>query len=521
MSFGDAIDPTAATTDATGGSSTTQPQAKALLAKLARELKALEDQLKSGDTPNPDLLQQLGQTADALAALMAQPAQPQATTPSPTAPANTNDASAIIGAVAAGGTQPTTSAPSQPATPPAPSDQAAQFLASLGLSLDQPPASSTPAASSGDGTPNTPAATASISSRPLPGIADLASKLADASVAIQAISPTVSQKLQSLTQKLTAAETDPQSLGALTTAGDASGKSLDTLVQSLLMAKPAANAKPAAPPVQLASDTKLAVPDALVKAASPTQTNAVDAKSQPAQSSPDAGAPAKSSPPANQPPAPSSDTASNAPVASKPEARLVADAVAKTDAAKTDATDPTANAPDAANAVAAPLALSAPRIIPAAYQMASAATVNMGQVAFEMARQIQDGQSRFSIRLDPPELGRVDVKMHVDASGNVNAHLTVERSETLDMFQRDKGSLERALSQAGVDTGKTNLQFSLRQNPFAGMMMGGDQRSSGGNSSGRRLSLSADDEADTTIGAVPQITLYRGVASSGGVNLFA
>ena len=65
----------------------------------------------------------------------------------------------------------------------------------------------------------------------------------------------------------------------------------------------------------------------------------------------------------------------------------------------------------------------------------------MAQVAFEMVRQMHQGQSRFTIRIDPPELGRVDVKMHVDASGNVNARLTVERSETLDMFQRDRGAL--------------------------------------------------------------------------------
>ncbi len=95
-----------------------------------------------------------------------------------------------------------------------------------------------------------------------------------------------------------------------------------------------------------------------------------------------------------------------------------------------------------------------------------------------MVRQMHQGQSRFTIRIDPPELGRVDVKMHVDASGNVNARLSVERSETLDMFQRDRGSLEKALTQAGVDGSKTNLEFSLKQNPFAGMTGGGDQRPS-------------------------------------------
>jgi flagellar hook-length control protein FliK len=144
----------------------------------------------------------------------------------------------------------------------------------------------------------------------------------------------------------------------------------------------------------------------------------------------------------------------------------------------------------------------------------------MGQVAFEMVRQVHQGTSRFTIRLDPPELGRVDVKMHVDNTGTVNARLTVDRAETLDLFQRDRQSLERALSQAGLDITKTNLEFSLRQqnhNPFAGMM-GGDQRQNqSGHGNASRFAGTGSDEA----AAMPAITLYRGTASAGGVNIFA
>jgi flagellar hook-length control protein FliK len=144
----------------------------------------------------------------------------------------------------------------------------------------------------------------------------------------------------------------------------------------------------------------------------------------------------------------------------------------------------------------------------------------MGQVAFEMVRQVHQGTSRFTIRLDPPELGRVDVKMHVDNTGAVNARLTVDRAETLDLFQRDRQSLERALAQAGLDTSKTNLEFSLRQNnqnPFAGMM-GGDQRQqNSGYGNASRFALAGNDD-----GAIaPAVTLYRGTASAGGVNIFA
>ena len=73
----------------------------------------------------------------------------------------------------------------------------------------------------------------------------------------------------------------------------------------------------------------------------------------------------------------------------------------------------------------------------------------------------QEGGKRFDIRLDPPELGRVDVRLNVEDSGKVTSHLIVERAETLDLLRRDQPQLERALQQAGLNT-DGGLQFSLR-----------------------------------------------------------
>jgi flagellar hook-length control protein FliK len=135
-------------------------------------------------------------------------------------------------------------------------------------------------------------------------------------------------------------------------------------------------------------------------------------------------------------------------------------------------------------------------------------------MAYEIVRHVQDGASRFQIRLDPPELGRIDVKMHVDPGGNLHARMTVDRIETLDLLKRDSLSLERALSQAGVDGGKTNLEFSMRQNPFA------RQDQQGGQSAPQRF-------GDSTVGAIEEATpvsttktLYRGTVSASGVNIF-
>jgi flagellar hook-length control protein FliK len=87
------------------------------------------------------------------------------------------------------------------------------------------------------------------------------------------------------------------------------------------------------------------------------------------------------------------------------------------------------------------------------------------QVAVEMARNLKNAQTRFQMRFDPPELGRVDVNMKVAADGSVQAHLIVERPETLDMFLRDQRGLERALEAAGLNTNSGDLQFSLKQEP--------------------------------------------------------
>jgi len=99
---------------------------------------------------------------------------------------------------------------------------------------------------------------------------------------------------------------------------------------------------------------------------------------------------------------------------------------------------------------------------------ASAATnqpvpLQAAALAIEIASRAKDGAREFQIRLDPPELGRVDVKLNVDKHGQVNTHLTVDRPETLDLLRRDAQSLERALQQSGLKTSDGNLEFSLRQ----------------------------------------------------------
>jgi len=153
----------------------------------------------------------------------------------------------------------------------------------------------------------------------------------------------------------------------------------------------------------------------------------------------------------------------------------------------------------------------------ALYQGA-AQTLNLPHVAYEFARNVSDGLSRFQIHLNPAEMGRIDVKMEIDKNGALNARLVVERVETLDLLQRDVRALERALSQAGLDSNKTNLEFSLKQDSFAG------QNNNFGTGADNFADAQSNEDEKTEadlIAQMPGAIIYHGTASPGGLNITA
>ena len=62
---------------------------------------------------------------------------------------------------------------------------------------------------------------------------------------------------------------------------------------------------------------------------------------------------------------------------------------------------------------------------------AAAAAVPVAGLAVAIAARAQAGSNQFDIRLDPPELGRIDVRLDVDSNGQVTSHVTVDRADTL------------------------------------------------------------------------------------------
>ncbi|MGB6732170.1 MAG: flagellar hook-length control protein FliK, partial [Xanthobacteraceae bacterium] len=109
----------------------------------------------------------------------------------------------------------------------------------------------------------------------------------------------------------------------------------------------------------------------------------------------------------------------------------------------------------------------------AAASSTSSAAVSIAGLPIAIAARVQAGSNQFDIRLDPPELGRIDVRLDVDSNGQVTSLVTVDRPETLTLLQSQQPQLERALQQAGLKTADNGLQFSLRDQSFAGQNNGG------------------------------------------------
>ena len=84
-------------------------------------------------------------------------------------------------------------------------------------------------------------------------------------------------------------------------------------------------------------------------------------------------------------------------------------------------------------------------------------------LAGQITRQFNQGNRVFDIRLDPAELGKVDVRLEMRADNRVHAVLTAERPDTLMELQRNARELERALNEAGLELGEDGLDFQMQE----------------------------------------------------------
>ncbi|HEY4266446.1 MAG TPA: flagellar hook-length control protein FliK [Micropepsaceae bacterium] len=145
--------------------------------------------------------------------------------------------------------------------------------------------------------------------------------------------------------------------------------------------------------------------------------------------------------------------------------------------------------PAAAAANAPPAAADAP--VKLSFTAPNAANVpSFDALALKIAARSSDGDNNFSIRLDPLDLGRIEVNLNVRSDGHARAELSADKPQTLELLQKDAPALERALKDAGLNLAG-GLAFSLK----------GDGRSQTwrdpqSGSRGRALQIAAVDAAN-------------------------
>ncbi len=102
---------------------------------------------------------------------------------------------------------------------------------------------------------------------------------------------------------------------------------------------------------------------------------------------------------------------------------------------------------------------------------------------------------KVTIQLDPPELGRVEVRLEFHSDQNVRAHLVVEKPETYLMLQRDAHALEKALQDAGLETGSDSLNYEMAEGDYFGDRKNNNS-SSGENSQTGENSINDDESLE-------------------------
>lgn len=85
------------------------------------------------------------------------------------------------------------------------------------------------------------------------------------------------------------------------------------------------------------------------------------------------------------------------------------------------------------------------------------------QVSREIVRRFNGGNTSFEMRLDPAELGRVEVRMEVSRDHRVTAVITADNPQALTELARHARELEQQLQSAGLHLSENGLSFDLRQ----------------------------------------------------------
>ncbi|MDV3457405.1 flagellar hook-length control protein FliK [Sphingomonas sp. HF-S4] len=136
---------------------------------------------------------------------------------------------------------------------------------------------------------------------------------------------------------------------------------------------------------------------------------------------------------------------------------------------------------------------------------------HLGQsLGVEIAKKVELGEETLRIRLNPIELGRIEVTLAFDDKGALQATVRTDSAQAMDLLRQDAGDLARTLDQAGVRTDAQSFRFENR-----GGSDGNGQQAQHQHSQNRGPFAASDDDA---LVAEP---IYRPVRSDGQVDLLA
>lgn len=152
---------------------------------------------------------------------------------------------------------------------------------------------------------------------------------------------------------------------------------------------------------------------------------------------------------------------------------------------------------------------------PTATAVVQARSGQVGQdVGAVIRREIVSGREEVTVRLDPPELGRIHIRLSFESAGQLRAVVATETTAALDLLRRDVHQLDRALADAGVQTDAQSFRFDDRQAGSGFGRSGGDQ---GGNAPSRSQGQSVVERDDH----LPVRQALHGRVASGRVDMIA
>ena len=132
-----------------------------------------------------------------------------------------------------------------------------------------------------------------------------------------------------------------------------------------------------------------------------------------------------------------------------------------------------------------------------------------------------DGRSQqYQIRLDPAELGKIDVSIEISKDNKARIVMAVQSTEAMNELSRSARALEQALAQSGVDLSEEGLNLELSENESGSFTFSDDTQDNedeNASSSAQNAANHPTDDEPVERALTPQLSIWN----RPGVNLTA